>query len=115
MPIATARRWRERVEAFGGAALQLKGMIHDDWFQNYISCFHANERSYVEVTKIFSKGIDENQCEAWCDKTSNTLHVWKGTMKQRSFHLSRGGVNREDGLLEARPPLYEGNSSICEV
>ena len=35
-------------------------------------------------------------------------------MKQRSFHLSRGGVNQEDGLLEARPPLYEGHSSICE-
>ena len=42
LPTCIAGRMKEEDEAIGGAALQLKGMSHGWWFENYASYYHAN-------------------------------------------------------------------------
>ena len=104
----------EEDEAIGGAALQLKGMAHDCWFENSVSYYHVN----VKTNDGFNKGLvnkfDENQCEPSCIKTSNTLHALEGTIKQTPFHISEGDESLYDGFPRARSSLFEGPSSICE-
>jgi len=97
-------------------ALHLKGMAHDWWFKIPISCYHANIETYDEFTNTLVKIFDKTQCESSCVKfeRSNTLHELEENMKQTPLHISRGEENQDDDLLEARHPLYEGHSSICE-
>lgn len=102
-------------EAITIAALHLRGMARDWWFKIYVSCYHENVKTCDEFTKGLLKKFYGSQCESSCSISSNTLHAREGNMKQTPLHISRGEENWNDDLLEARPPLYEGHSSICEV
>ena len=51
-------------EAITIAALHLRGMAHDWWFKIYVSCYHANVKTYDEFTKALVQIFDKEQCEA---------------------------------------------------
>ena len=67
-PTCTAGRMEKKDETIGGAALQLKGMAYGLWFENYISCYHANEESHDGFNKGLVREFDENHCESLCNK-----------------------------------------------
>ena len=93
LPTCTVGRMEKGDEAIGGATLQLKGMAHDCWFEDSVSYFHANVKTYDDLTKGLVKKFDGSQCESSCIITSNTLHALEGNMKQTPLHISKGEEN----------------------
>ena len=104
-------------EAIRVAALHLKGMTHNWWFNSSSSFYHANKNTYAGFTTELVKIFDTKHYKTSLVETKNfkPLHELERSILPNPLHIfDEGDKNMHGTLPRARSPYFEEPSSIGE-